>query len=217
MPLSQSTTNPLLSRPLSTRCDPRSLSDALSRLVSSPEHAYAPLPTTTRGKSVFLGGDPKGNNFVYTAGNNVVVRNIHNPLLVDFYLEHARAPTVAAYAPSGNYIASGDCSGLVRVWDTINAEHILKIEVQAIAGEIRDIAWTGDSTRIVAVGDGRESYVVVDLAAAREKMREYERGDSRWYHCIAIQLRQGLLVGHRNQRRYDRAPREAHQHVRCSL
>lgn len=151
----------------------------------SAKSAYAPLPSTTRGKSVFLGGDPKGNNFVYTTGNNVIVRNINNPLLVDFYLEHARAPTVAAYAPSGNYIASGDSAGQVRIWDTINAEHILKIEVQAIAGEIRDIAWTGDSSRVVAVGDGRESFAKAFSWDSGTNVGTIERHEKRINTCAA--------------------------------
>jgi WD repeat-containing protein 1 (actin-interacting protein 1) len=137
------------------------LSVSVSRcaILVDAEAIFSPLPTTTRGKSVFIGGDPKGNNFVYCNGINVVIRDINNPHRVDFYQGHARAPTVAAYAPSGNYIASGDVSGMVRIWDTINEEHILKLEVQALSGEVRDIAWTGDSLRVVAVGDGRESYV----------------------------------------------------------
>ena len=48
-------------------------------------------------------------------------------------LEFSNQPTlmdVAKYSPSGFYIASGDKSGKVRIWDTVNKEHILKNEFQ---------------------------------------------------------------------------------------
>lgn len=51
-----------------------------------------------------------------------------------------------------------DVSGRVRIWDTINKEHILKIELQIISGPIYDLQWSDDSKRIVAVGEGREKY-----------------------------------------------------------
>lgn len=64
--------------------------------------------------------------------------------------------TVAKYAPSGFYVASGDQSGKIRIWDTTQATHILKAEYPVISGPIRDIAWSEDSKRIAAVGEGRE-------------------------------------------------------------
>lgn len=47
-------------------------------------------------------------------------------------------------------------SGKVRVWDTVNKEHILKNEYQPFAGEVKDIAWSGDSQRIAAGGQGNQ-------------------------------------------------------------
>lgn len=65
---------------------------------------------------------------------------------------------VAKYSPSGFYIASGDASGKIRIWDTVNKEHLLKNEFQPIGGPIKDIAWSADSQRIVVVGEGRERF-----------------------------------------------------------
>jgi hypothetical protein len=47
----------------------------------------------------------------------------------------------------------------VRIWDTTQAEHILKIEVKALGKEVRDLAWDSESKRIIAVGNGNESCV----------------------------------------------------------
>lgn len=49
-----------------------------------------------------------------------------------------------------------DQSGKVRIWDTVNKEHLLKNEFQPIGGPIKDISWSLDSQRVVVVGEGRE-------------------------------------------------------------
>ncbi|KAL8207615.1 UNVERIFIED_CONTAM: WD repeat-containing protein 1 [Gekko kuhli] len=128
-----------------------------------PRHVFASLPQVERGVSKILGGDPKGSNFLYTNGKCVVIRSIDNPAIADIYTEHAHQVVVAKYAPSGFYIASGDVSGKLRIWDTTQKEHLLKYEYQPFAGRIKDIAWTEDSKRIAAVGEGREKFGAVFL------------------------------------------------------
>jgi len=119
---------------------------------------YASLPRTTRGKPIVVNGDPKGKNFLYTNGNNIYIREADDPSECDIYAEHPRETTVAKYSPSGFYIASGDTSGHVRVWDTTQKEHILKIDHSALGGPVKDIDWTMDNQRLVVVGEGRESF-----------------------------------------------------------
>lgn len=124
----------------------------------SNKYIFAALPRTQRGTPLVLGGDPKGKNFLYTNGNSVIIRDIENPAIADVYTEHSCQVNVAKYSPSGFYIASGDASGKVRIWDTVNKEHILKNEFQPIGGPIKDIAWSADSQRMVVVGEGRERF-----------------------------------------------------------
>ena len=71
---------------------------------------------------------------------------------------HLSLATVATFAPSGFYIASGDESGNVKIWDTMGDDLIVKGEYQVINGRINDIAWDADSQRVIAVGDGKERY-----------------------------------------------------------
>ncbi|XP_034388529.1 WD repeat-containing protein 1 [Cyclopterus lumpus] len=127
------------------------------------KHVFASLPQMERGVAKVIGGDPKGNNFLYTNGKCVIIRNIENPAIADIYTEHAHTATVAKYAPSGFYIASGDASGKIRIWDTTQKEHILKYEYTPISGKVKDIAWTEDSKRMAVVGDGREKFGAVFL------------------------------------------------------
>lgn len=119
---------------------------------------WASLPRTQRGQPVVLGCDPKGEKLLYGHGNSVIIRDIKNPEISDMYTEHSVPVTVAKWAPSGYYICSADIHGKVRIWDTINPEHILKAEYQPIGGGIRDIAWSPDSQRIAVVGDGRGKF-----------------------------------------------------------
>uniref|UniRef100_A0A1L8E5C1 Actin-interacting protein 1 n=1 Tax=Nyssomyia neivai TaxID=330878 RepID=A0A1L8E5C1_9DIPT len=130
----------------------------------SNKFIYATLPRTQRGQPIVLGGDPKGKNFLYANGNSVIIRNIENPAIADIYTEHSCAVNVAKYSPSGFYIASGDQSGKIRIWDTVNKEHILKNEFQPIGGPIKDISWSPDNQRIVIVGEGRERFGHVFMA-----------------------------------------------------
>ncbi|XP_065185680.1 WD repeat-containing protein 1-like [Sycon ciliatum] len=124
----------------------------------TPAGVLATLPRTQRGCALVLSGDPKGKNFVYTNGQSVIVRDIADPSIADVYTQHAAQTTVARYAPSGFYIASADVSGKVRIWDTTNAEHILKYEYPCLGGPIKDLQWSPDSKRIVVVGEGREAF-----------------------------------------------------------
>lgn len=133
----------------------------------------APLPPVERGRSFVLSGDPKGKNFVYCAGNSVVIRDIANPSIADIYTEHSAKTTVAKYSPSGFYICSADKSGKVRIWDTCNKEHILKYEYHPFGGEIRDLAWDGESKRILVGGDGRQTYAAAFLWDSGSKCGDF--------------------------------------------
>ncbi|XP_078400925.1 WD repeat-containing protein 1 [Cetorhinus maximus] len=122
---------------------------------------FASLPQVERGVSKVLGGDPKGINFLYTNNKSVIIRNIDNPEIADIYTEHAHQVQVAQYAPSGFYIASGDVSGKIRIWDTTQKDHLMKYEYQPFAGVIKDICWSGDSQKVAVAGKGKEIYGAV--------------------------------------------------------
>lgn len=136
----------------------------MARSVTLTGSTFATLPRTQRGMPLVLGGDPKGKNFLYTNGNSVIIRDIANPSLCDIYTEHSQMTTVAKYSPSGFYIASADQTGKIRIWDTIQKEHILKNEFQPFVGIVKDLAWSPDSQRIMAVGEGRERFGHVFMA-----------------------------------------------------
>jgi WD repeat-containing protein 1 (actin-interacting protein 1) len=74
--------------------------------------------------------------------------------------EHNSPTTVARISPSGYYCASADQTGTVRVWDIAGTDQILKLEMKGVmGGKINDLAWDGESKRIIVGGDGRERCV----------------------------------------------------------
>ena len=42
------------------------------------------------------------------------------------------------------------------MWDAVGNDMALKSETKVISGRIHDIAWDGESQRVIAVGDGKE-------------------------------------------------------------
>lgn len=72
------------------------------------------------------------------------------------YRGHSSPVTCAKFNPAGTYIASGDSRGKLRIWSYDHEEHLPKIELQMLAGPIRDVSWDFEGKRIVVVGDGMQ-------------------------------------------------------------
>ncbi|KAL6714712.1 WD40 repeat-like protein [Lecanora helva] len=121
------------------------------------EAVWAPSPSTTRGQPTQLSVDPKGERLAYASNKSIFLRSIDQPSQSTQYTSHTTTTTVARFSPSGYYVASGDISGTVRVWDCVG-EGATKGEYPIISGRINDLAWDGDSQRIIAVGDGKEKF-----------------------------------------------------------
>ncbi|KAM7221324.1 WD40-repeat-containing domain protein [Rhypophila decipiens] len=121
------------------------------------EKIWAGSPAVTRLQPTHLSCDPKGERIAYASGKVIYLRSIDNPSHSIQYTGHTATTSCATFSPSGYWVASGDISGKVRVWDAIEGVNT-KAEYPIISGRINSIAWDGDSTRIIAVGDGRERY-----------------------------------------------------------
>lgn len=120
---------------------------------------YACVPSTERGRGILISGNPKSNSILYTNNRSVLILNLDKPLDVSVYGEHGYQATVARYSPNGEWIASADVSGTVRIWGAYN-DHVLKKEFKVLSGRIDDLQWSPDGLRIVASGDGKGKSLV---------------------------------------------------------
>ena len=121
------------------------------------DRILAAVPATNRGQPTQLSVDSKGERIAYAAGKSIFVRSIDNPAECKEYTGHTAATTVARFSPNGFKVASGDASGMLRVWEPETIEST-RGEYGIIAGRLNDIAWDGESQRIIAVGDGKEQF-----------------------------------------------------------
>ena len=73
------------------------------------------------------------------------------------YSEHGYQATVARFHPNGEWVASADVAGHVRVWasHTLGCEPVLKIEHHPLSGAVDDMQWSSDGQRIMLCGEGR--------------------------------------------------------------
>lgn len=120
-------------------------------------YTLAPLPETKRGYGcqIYATGKGKaGDRYAYGSGRFVVVRSFANPKEARLYDGHKAKVNVAVFSPNGEWIASGDESGTVIVWSTLNFNSVKS--TTAACGSVLDIAWSPDGARICAVGDGKQ-------------------------------------------------------------
>ncbi|KAF2967773.1 hypothetical protein GQX73_g5823 [Xylaria multiplex] len=127
------------------------------------EKILAASPVTTRGQPTQLSTDPAGTKIAYACGKSIFLRSIDDPSDCIQYTEHTAQTTVARIAPLPNIIpeyriASGDVTGLVRVWSSTKDGIKKKDEWPAFSGRVNDIAFASDGDRVIAVGDGREKF-----------------------------------------------------------
>ncbi|PKS07525.1 hypothetical protein jhhlp_006129 [Lomentospora prolificans] len=162
----------------------------LSEMSITVEKILAAAPATTRGQPTQLSCDKKGERIAYASGKSIFLRSIDNPAEAKQYIGHTAQTTVAKFSPSGFYVASGDASGTVRVWDAVEAVNT-KGEYHIISGRINDIAWDGDSQRIIAVGDGRERFGHCITADSGNSVGEVT-GHSKVINAVAIRQQRPL-------------------------
>ncbi|KAF9443022.1 WD40 repeat-like protein [Macrolepiota fuliginosa MF-IS2] len=122
-----------------------------------PSGLFPSNPVTARGAATRISSWK--DKVVYTNGKTVIIRDLSKSSTgAVTYLGHVHNATVARFSPSGYYCASADVNGTVRIWDTVGEDQALKGEYKVISGRINDLAWDGESKRIIAVGDGRERF-----------------------------------------------------------
>jgi len=133
--------------------------------MSQTLRVIPPLPSTERGTSCSISSDKAGERLLYCSGSNVIWRpiaamaagaeKIEKPEDIYCWRGHVKNTTCAAMSPNGQWVASGDVTGALRLWGA-KGEHAQKNEYKLWDGTVKDVAWSDDSGRLVAAGDGKE-------------------------------------------------------------
>ncbi|ERN06963.1 actin-interacting protein 1-2 [Amborella trichopoda] len=145
---------------------------------------YACVPSTERGRGILIAGDTKTNSIAYCNGRSVIIRSLDNPLQALVYGEHAYQATVARFSPNGEWVASADVSGTVRIWGRHPPDHVLKNEFRVLSGRIDDLEWSPDGQRIVVCGDGKgKSFVRAFMWDSGSNVGEFDGHSRRVLSC----------------------------------
>ncbi|KAI5462525.1 WD40-repeat-containing domain protein [Mariannaea sp. PMI_226] len=121
------------------------------------ERILGALPVTARAQPTKLSADSKGQRIAYPSGKSIFVRSIDDPSDCKEYTGHTASTTVARFAPNGFKVASGDATGMLKIWEPESID-TTRGDYGIISGRLNDIAWDGDSQRIAVVGDGRGKF-----------------------------------------------------------
>lgn len=80
--------------------------------------------------------------------------------------------TSVEFSKNGEYIASGDDKGKVKIWsyDKEQKTFIVKKEHSMLGGPVNTIAWTDDGQRIAAGGEGKDMLAKAVLADSGTKI-----------------------------------------------
>ena len=78
---------------------------------------------------------------LYCSGPGLVLRGLEDPREAEVVLlpSSAQDATCAAFAPNGEWVASGDSAGIVKVWGA-KGEHLVKIQLQCLGGPVEDVS-----------------------------------------------------------------------------
>lgn len=104
--------------------------------------------------------------------NNVVLRDLKNPHKSVIYTDYLNKVTSVKYSPNGNYVASGDEKGKIKVFSYNEASNdfIVKKEYSLLTGAVQQITWTDDSQRLAGVGEGKDIFAKAVIADSGSKL-----------------------------------------------
>ena len=75
-------------------------------------------------------------------------------------------------------VASGDVRGWLRVWAYDHPEHLPRLDVQVLAGPIRDIAWDGENPACDSAESGHGSCALLNARDRPSMVSTQARGSA---------------------------------------
>jgi len=121
--------------------------------VASGVSVLPPNPSPERGLKYNIVASPDGRHFIYGAGKTCVLRSVDDPNDVKVLTGHKKPPLAFAFTPDGKFVASGDESGVVKVWEVASLQE--KKELMGLGGPIADMAFDHTGKRLAVAGDAK--------------------------------------------------------------
>ena len=115
-----------------------------------------PAPATKRGFSTPLHSWQR--RLVYCAGTSVFLTSLDDLAECQVYRDHLAPTTCAKFSPNGAFVASGDEAGHLNIWLCTGPDLNTRLSTDLFSGSIKDLAWSEDNQRLVAVGSGLQCY-----------------------------------------------------------
>jgi len=111
----------------------------------------APLPNCERGYGYAMHyTTKKKGEYVYTSSKSVILRSFEDHTECSNFDGHTVNPTVANVSPNGEWVASGDVNGKLKIWGRNNKN--VRYDYDVLSATVTDIAWDADGKRLAAVG-----------------------------------------------------------------
>uniref|UniRef100_A0A3Q0QXP9 WD repeat domain 1 n=1 Tax=Amphilophus citrinellus TaxID=61819 RepID=A0A3Q0QXP9_AMPCI len=121
------------------------------------KRVFASLPQMERGVAKVIGGDPKGNNFLYTNGKCVIIRNIE---------DHSQFVNCIRFSPDGSRFATAGADGQIFLYDGTTGELVGSLGGEkAHKGGIYAVSWSPDSSQLISAS-GDKTVKLWDVGAA---------------------------------------------------
>lgn len=104
---------------------------------------------------------PNGENYVFSAGGNVIIGNLNDPHSQRFFSRHDDTVTCLALSYSGRFVASGQKgeNSNVYVWDVETGEVIYSLEEHDFG--IQDMGFSHDEKLLVTLGCPEDGKLIV--------------------------------------------------------
>ena len=125
-------------------------------------------PNTVRGQATHLSLSEDKKILAYGSMTNVVLRNIEVYTLlfycqnvygdVRIFTNHKAPISCVRFGKKNGLIGSGDQKGEFKIWNHEHPKFNVSFESQILNDHIRDIAFTDDGNKGVAVGEGVIKY-----------------------------------------------------------
>ena len=127
----------------------------MEALVSKAAKIVPPNPATRRGRRTSIAFCAPKNVILYGSYNSVVLRDAADPTNCQVVRLHRANVTAVTAEKEGNYFASGDVDGTVKVWSRNAEGEFIQQWSKDLQGEVTDLRFFNNGQRIAVCTAGR--------------------------------------------------------------